>query len=297
MGGIPRTQAGGSRPTSVAMAQLVDAPRSVLGEGPRWFGGRLTWVDVTGGRIHRLDPVSGDVQTDVIGRAVSLVVPRARGGELRAIDATVVLHDPDGTGRVLAVLDSDDDMRCNDGACGPDGSLFIGTMRRDGSGRDGRLFRVESDGSVEVLLRGLAVSNGIGFDATGERAYFIDSMDRRIDILHLAKGSREPFIEIDHPTALPDGLAVDAEGEVWVALFAGGQVRRYRTNGALDAVFELPATQVTSCTFGGDALRDLYVTTAQEDLSPDQLEQQPAAGSLFRIPNVGQGRAIDAFAG
>ncbi len=276
-------------------AETVSAPTSVLGEGPRWFRGQLTWVDIMAGRIHRLS-ADGAAWSESLAQPVSLVLPRANGAEVRTQAATIVTVDPDGTAATLAVLDDSGELRCNDGTCAPDGALFVGTMRYDGTGRDGKLFRVDADGAAEVILSGLGISNGIAF-VSDQLAYYIDSADRRIDLLDVTTGERDEFVVIEDPHAVPDGMTVDRDGAVWVALFGGRRVLRYLADGTLDRTIDVPAPNVTSCTFGGAELTDLYITTAREHMSADEIARDPLAGSLFCVRDAGHGRATLPFAG
>lgn len=165
---------------------------------------------------------------------------------------------------------------------------------RRGGGR-GTLTRVTGDGSAEQLLT-VAVSNGTGWSPDGSRLYYIDSPTRRVDVFDFdgerASGRRE-FASIEAGEGFPDGLTVDAEGCVWVALWDGGQVRRYTPDGALDRTIPLPVRRPTACAFGGPDLRDLYVTTARVGLTAPH----PLSGSLLVVPGAGQGVAQPEFAG
>jgi sugar lactone lactonase YvrE len=152
---------------------------------------------------------------------------------------------------------------------------------------------VEPDGHVTRVLAGLAIANGMAWSHDDRLLYFIDSATGRIDVLDFdpADGratNRRPLIEIPARAGWPDGMTIDANGALWVALWDGHAVRRYTPAGDLDRIVELPVARVTSCTFGGPSLTDLYVTTARDGLSADQLAAQPLAGGLFVVrPGVG----------
>ncbi|MFT5222541.1 MAG: sugar lactone lactonase YvrE [Glaciecola sp.] len=285
-----------SRVTEELTPAWVGGPMSELAEGPRWHAGQLTWVDITAGALHTHDPSKGTFATQYVPDTLGMVAPRENGGWLLAIGAQIVLRDPDGHDRVLATL-GDADMRCNDGVCGPDGALYVGTVHRTNPEHQGIFVRVEGDGTVEPILEGLGISNGIGFSPDGSLAYYVDSLDRRVDVLDLRDGTRDPLIAINEEGCLPDGLAVDAEGAIWVAIYAGGQVRRHLPDGRLDRVVHLPTSQVTAVTFGGADLSDLYITTAREHLGPQERVAQPLAGGVFRIAGAGRGLPVQAFAG
>lgn len=268
-----------------------------LGEGPTWdaAAGRLTWIDILGSRIHSYDPVSGRRTSRTTEQHVGAVKPRAGGGLVLNLRDGVGLLDPDDTFRWLH-HESVPGRRANDAAVAPDGSLWAGTMRYDEAPGGGTLFRIAGDGAVDVVLDDVAVSNGTGWSPDGRLMYHIDSPTRRIDVFDFADGrarGRRPLVEIEEGAGFPDGLTVDADGCVWVALWDGGAVRRYTPGGELDRVIELPVPRVTACAFGGADLSDLYVTTARVGLSAPH----PVAGSLLVVRGVGKGFAQPAFAG
>ncbi|KUM81123.1 SMP-30/gluconolactonase/LRE family protein [Streptomyces sp. ISL-22] len=268
-----------------------------LGEGPTWDPerGRLIWIDILGSRIHTYDPVSGARTVRTTPQHIGAVKPRTGGG--------LVLNLRDGVG----LLDADDTFRwlhhepvpgrrANDAAVAPDGSLWAGTMRYDEAPGGGTLSRITGDGSVEVILDDVAVSNGTGWSPDGRLMYYIDSPTRRIDVFDYADGravNRRPLVEIEEGAGFPDGLTVDADGCVWVALWEGAAVRRYTPAGELDRVIPLPVPRVTACAFAGPGLTDLYITTARVGLT----SPPPLAGSLLVVPGAGKGLAQPAFAG
>lgn len=282
------------------LVEPLDVPRAELGEGPRWFGGRLHWVDILGRRRFSHDAAAGATAVEELPDAVTLALPRAGGGLVLAVGGDVLVRDPDGAQRLLARLSGDPALRCNDGACDPQGRLYVGTMRRDGTGAEGRLVRIEPDGTTTVVAEGCGIANGIGFDPARARMYFADSLAGGVDVWDLdAEGlpvRRRRFVDIARP-ALPDGLAVDRDGDVWVALHEGGAVRRCSPAGAVVAEVALPAAQVTACTFGGPGLTDLYVTTAREGFDADRARREPLAGSVFVARGAGHGTAVTPFAG
>jgi sugar lactone lactonase YvrE len=192
-------------------------------------------------------------------------------------------------------------VRLNEGATGPDGALYAGGMVT-GPGGATALYRVEPDGAARVVLDGVGCSNGLGFSPDGALAYYADTVTHRIDVLDVVPASvdprglvrRRPFVAVDPADGVPDGLTVDAEGGVWVALWGGSAVRRYSPAGALDAELRFPATQVTACTFGDDGLGALYVTTSRQGLAA---REQPEAGSVFRVDAGVAGLPVTPFAG
>ena len=268
-----------------------------LGEGPTWdpASGRLLWIDILGSRLHTYDPVSGRRSVRTVFQHIGAVKPRAGGGLALNLRDGVGLLDPDGAFGWLR-HEPVPGRRANDAAVAPDGSLWAGTMRYDEAPGGGTLTRLTADGTAQVVLDDVAVSNGTGWSPDGRLMYYIDSPTRRVDVFDHEDGrvtNRRPFAEIEDGAGFPDGLTVDAEGAVWVALWDGSAVRRYTPDGVLDRVITFPVPRVTACAFGGPGLTDLYVTTARVGLD----SPPPLAGSLFVVPGAGRGAVQPAFDG
>jgi sugar lactone lactonase YvrE len=290
------TERGMAKRAGIAYEVAIQA-EAELGEGPTWDpgSGRLIWIDILGSRIHTYDPVSGRRSVRTTPQHIGAVKPRAGGGLVLNLRDGVGLLDPDDTFRWLH-HEAVPGRRANDAAVAPDGSLWAGTMRYDEAPGGGTLSRVTGDGSVEVVLDDVAVSNGTGWSPDGSLMYYIDSPTRRVDVFDHEHGSvanRRPFVEIEDGAGFPDGLTVDAEGCVWVALWEGSAVRRYTPDGELDRVIPLPVPRVTACAFAGPELTDLYITTARVGLA----SPPPLAGSVFVVPGAGKGLAQPAFQG
>jgi sugar lactone lactonase YvrE len=279
----------------------------VLCEGPLWDPRiqRLLWVDIPAGLVHRLDVETGDdVVVHSAGEQVGCVALREAGGYLVATEQGVDVVDDDWhrADAVIALPGQRVDTRTNDGAADPWGCFWIGTLAHDERAGAGGLYRVAADREVVHVLDGVTVSNGIDWSLDNTAMYYADSGTGRVDVfdVDLADGQvtgRRPFVEIEVAGAVPDGLTVDAEGFVWVALWGGGRVQRFTPDGRLDREVELPVAQVTSLAFGGAGLATLYVTTARKELSAADLERQPLAGSVFvHDPGV-RGRVANAWAG
>jgi sugar lactone lactonase YvrE len=239
----------------VSVEVYVDA-RAELAEGPRWDAeaGVLLWVDIERGEVHRGDEVLR------FGERVGAVAPVAGGGLLVATASRLVLD-----GATLAEFPHGPDLRANDGACDADGRFWIGTMALDERDGDAALYRF--DGELVPVLHGVGMSNGIGWSPDGARMYYVDSLTQRIDVFdydgEIAK--RRTFVAIDRGDGVPDGLAVDDEGCVWLALWGGACVRRYAPDGELVGELAVPGENVTACCFGDEDGRSLYVTTAAPD--------------------------------
>jgi sugar lactone lactonase YvrE len=240
-----------------------------LAEGPRWdaLTRRLLWVDIEGCRLHVLE--NGEDRAIGLDAMVGAVAPTSEGQVLVALADRLALVDlADESVQNLVPLQHAPTVRANDGACDSAGRFWIGTMALDDTPGAGALYRY--DGRLQRVLDGVTLSNGLGWTSDDTRMYYIDSGLQRVDVFdfELASGrldGRRPFVSIDRSDGIPDGLTVDDEGGVWVAFYGGSCVRRYDEGGRLDAVLEVPAENVTSCCFGDDDGRSLFVTTAAPD--------------------------------
>lgn len=279
--------------------------RDQLGEGPLWDGCRkeLLRVDIARGLVHGWRPDDGAAWELTLDGEVSAVVPRARGGLLLARGHELLVRNTDGSQHTLAGAEEQlDDNRFNDCRCDPQGRLWAGTMSKSREAGAAALYRLRPGGPLERVIEGTTISNGLGWSPAGDRMFFIDSTTQHVDVLDFdpATGvvaNRRTLIEIDPGDGLPDGMAVDAEGGIWVCLFGGGAIRRYDAAGALDAVIPLPVTNPTCPAFGGPDLRTLYVTSARHRLSPQQLAQEPLAGALLALDPGVRGLPASRFGG
>ncbi|WP_307868397.1 SMP-30/gluconolactonase/LRE family protein [Umezawaea beigongshangensis] len=276
---------------------------AVLGEGPTWDAGTSTllWVDVLASQVHRYAPRSGADAVLDVPQHVGAAKPREQGGLVLNLRDGVALVDRDGT-RTWLVYWARDGVRGNDAAVDPAGRLWAGTMRYDEARGGGWLARVEPDGAAKVVLGDVTISNGTGWSPGGELMYYVDTPEQRIDVFDYdtatgeATGRRALCAVADTP-GKPDGLCVDAEGCVWVALWGGSAVRRYTPDGRLDREIALPVEQPTACCFGGDDFTDLYVTTARTGLSERSLAENPLSGSVLVLPGIGAGVPSFSFTG
>jgi sugar lactone lactonase YvrE len=275
---------------------------AALGEGPVWDEVRqeLWWVDISGHQLHCWSPASGDRVALDAGTAIGSVALTADGRVVAAVDQDLVLVTADGGMRVLVTVgDVVEGGVLNDCGCDPDGNLWVGVSTAAETEPIGCLRVVTPGLEVTTVLDGLTVPNGIDWSLDERLVYFVDSPARRVDVFASrprALGERSVLAVIDSGDALPDGLTVDREGGIWVALWDGWSVRRYLPDGTLDVVVELPAAKVTSCAFGGDDLEDLFITTASLDLTtPADRAEQPLAGAIFRVRPGVAGRAARRF--
>lgn len=261
----------------------VDVPAAELGEGPCWDADSqsLLWVDIPAGRVHRLSAAGVHSSWDV-GQQTGAVVPRASGGLVVAAGNGFVTLDPlTGDVAELAAAPGQPETRMNDGKCDRAGRFYAGTMANDESPGKGSFYRLDLDHSVTEIYTGIGISNGLGWSPDDRLMYYIDSFAYRVDVLDYdpatgQMGERRPFATLGSGDVMPDGLAVDSEGGVWVAVWGGGVIQRYDSGGRLTGVVRLPAANVTSCAFGGPELDQLYITTA------DGPGRSP--GALFTCP-------------
>jgi sugar lactone lactonase YvrE len=288
--------------------ELAQDARATIGEGPVWDdrSQRLVWVDIPDGLVHRFSPGDGSDAPLEAGQAVGSVGLGREGGLVLAVPLGFALVAA-GSERPTEVIDVGEQLannRMNDGACDPAGRFLAGTMDRDHAPGMGSLYRLEQEGGklgTTRLLDGLTISNGIDWSPDGSSMYFIDSATQRIDRFSYRPDDglmrdRTVFATIAPRDGLPDGLTVDAEGHVWVALFGAGRVRRYSPAGEIAAEIGLPVSLVTSLAFGGVDLADLYVTSARHRLEPAESARQVHAGSLFVCRPGPAGRQPNRFA-
>jgi sugar lactone lactonase YvrE len=252
------------------------------------------------GDILTVDVSSGDAERLHVGEVAAAFRPRAAGGMIVAIERGFATVDVDGNVESLGELWSDPGVRMNEGGCDPHGRFYCGSMAYKGSSGAGAVYCLNPDRTVAKILPEVTVSNGLAWSPDHNLAYYIDTATHRIDVFDydpsvgLVVESRHPVVEIPREDGGPDGMTVDAEGYLWVAMWGGSAVRRFSPTGALDGVIELPATQVTACTFGGPNLDELFITTSRQGLSDDE---QPLAGAAFRARPGVRGLPVLPFAG
>jgi sugar lactone lactonase YvrE len=257
----------------------------------------LLWVDIVGRHLHRArlgaDGNLSALETIPFDRPVGAVAPAAGGGYILAAGKGFLFLDASGEVRELAQPeDGRRGVRMNDGACDPQGRFWAGSMAEDESPGAGALYRLERDGSCVKVLDRLTISNGIGWSPDGGVMYLADSGTGRLDAFDFDGfsgdiGSRRTIVRVTGRGAAPDGLTVDARGEIWVAMWDGAAVRRYSAQGDLLATVPMPVDRPTSCAFGGRDLTTLFITTARHGLEPAALARQPDAGRVFRVDGLG----------
>lgn len=280
-----------------------------LGEGAHWDSelGQLLWVDILAGRVFFGVPTGSSVEvvrTMEVGRHIGTVVPWIRGGWLAAAAKGFIHIAEDGAVRELAQPEaaSGVETRMNDGTCDPQGRFWAGSMAYDETPGAGSLYRVDLDGSIEQVLDGVTISNGLGWSLDGTTMYITDTGPGRIDAYDFDPNTgaianrRDLLVDLARPGA-PDGLTVDQEGCIWSALWGGGAVLRLDPGGRIIGEIDMPVTQPTSCCFGGPDLATLFVTSAKVGLSAEELSAQPEAGMLLQCSPGVQGVSARPFMG
>ena len=277
-----------------------------LAEGPVWDADRerLLWVDIPHGKVLCGRLVSGGVQVtdeyEFSGPAAA-VVPTADGGLLVALRRGFAAITADGTFRTgRTVLPESADSRFNDGACDPVGRFLVGSMSLDGREGTERLYRLDGTGAVEVIDDGLTLSNGLGWSPDGHTLYHVDSVpgviwSRTYDPESGAVGPRRMHLRVDDGT--PDGLCVDTDGHLWVAVWGAGQVRCFDAAGRQVTTVEVAAPHTSSVAFVGPARDNLLITSARADLSAAELDACPQSGHLFLADVGANGAPTHAWAG
>ena len=250
----------------------------------------LWWTDLAGGRLFAAADDGCLLHTQRLGDVLGAVVLRDGDELTAALDGSVAAIDAGGVHRLADLRLDDEQFRVNDAACDPAGRLWVSVVGRDPDRVPGRVLMFDGD-EVHERLDGLQFPNGFAWSPDGSRLYLAESDAQRIrqftfDVESGRLGPGASFVQLDSQDGLPDGVAVDEEHGVWVAVWGSGEVRRYSSEGALTATVTCPVTQVTSCAFGEDDRRTLFITSAREGLTSAELSAQPDAGSVFsaRVP-------------
>lgn len=268
-----------------------------VGEGPFWDDTKeeLYFVDITNREIKIFNPDSKSIKTIQFNQEISAVFLDHQSELIVAARDGVFAATRDGVLKtLLAPIELEDtSIRTNDAKCDATGRMWVGTMAFDFRPGAAALFSFDSDNLKEVVST-LTISNGTGWSVDQKLMYFIDSPTKRVDIFDFdlesgELGNRRPFLSLEVLDAFPDGLTTDEDGGVWVALFGGGEVRRFDSDGVLTHVVSIPVKQVTSCCFGGGDMSELFITTAQYGMDLDSLIREPLAGSLFRVKTTFKG--------
>ncbi|MFJ3035305.1 SMP-30/gluconolactonase/LRE family protein [Curtobacterium pusillum] len=275
--------------------------RAVLAESIVWdpAAQRLRWTDITLGTLNTAD-ARGALESSVpLPPPLASFQPRAAGGFVAALGDVVVVTDAEGTveREIARVQHAGPGLRFNEGKCDPFGRFLVGSMNLTTGEPDGALYSIEPDGTTRLLRGGFGVTNGIEWSDDGTVMYVTDTSASTIYRAPYGPdgelGELEPFVVGD----AHDGLVRDDEGCFWSAIYGGGRVERYGADGSHLEAVELPAPNVTSVAFGGPDMSTLFVGTARENLTEEQLAEHPHSGAVFAVPTRVHGFPANTFSG
>lgn len=272
---------------------LLDA-HALLGEGSIWNYREQTlwWVDIDNGELHVYNPGTGTDSTYEMGKKIGTVVPATDGTAVVALQDGIYTYDFMSKELTFKVRPDNytGNIRFNDGKCDPAGRLWAGTM---GMGRDIKgkafLYRFDRDFSAHTLLDSITISNGICWSSDKTKMYYIDTPTQKVREYAYDQGSGKisftrTVVEVPPSEGHPDGMTIDAEGKLWVALWGGSAVACYDPEtGRQVSKIRVAAPNVSSCAFGGRKLKTLYITTASTGMNATAREQYPNAGGVFFI--------------
>ena len=270
----------------VLPAEVAVPAQCELAEGPVWDSDRgvLRWVDILAGQVHSFDPATGEHDWFDVGDPVGAVGLTQSGGLVLALVDGFGRYDGSRVTRFAEFSVDRAVVRFNDGKPDPWGNFWAGTMPWVDGQPGGALYRLTPDGTVSTLLPEVGLSNGLDWTDDRRTFYFADSDSGGVDAFDCdpasgALGARRRFVTVPAADGVPDGLTLDADGGLWLAVWDSGELRRYTPSGVLDTVVRLPAAQVTCAAFAADGT--LYITTARENLTGAQRQAQPHAGDIF----------------
>jgi sugar lactone lactonase YvrE len=271
---------------------LLDS-RAFLGEGPAWDAAReiLYWINIFAGELHLYDPKSGSDEVINVGQAPGCAAPCRSGAIILGVKEGIATLDI-ATQRLTFLSRPETSLpgnRFNDGKCGPDGRFLAGTMDNAEQAATGSLYSLSTGRALKTLLTGVSISNGLAWSPDHKILYFIDTPTRQVVAYDYDLSSGDianPRVAVSIPAAYgwPDGMTSDANGNLWIAMWAGAALTVWNpSNGALVEKIPVPSLNVTSCAFGGQHLDELYITSAHKGLSQTEISAYPYSGGLFRI--------------
>lgn len=288
-----------------APVETVLDVRARHAEGPLWDAdtARLWWVDIAGQRVHCFDPVAGkDTSWSTAWQPGGVVLESAGNPVIAAPDGLAVLDRATGRTHLRVPIEADKpENRANDIKVDSRGRAWVGTMAFDKRPRNAALYRVQGH-TADCVVSALTISNGPAFDETHGRLYLADTALYAVDVFDLdpeagALSHRRTLLDLSDTEVWPDGMTVDDDGMLWIALGRAGAVHRYRLDGKLDGSITVPTSNPTSVAFGGADGGDLYITTSWSDLEERDRAEQPLAGALFRSRPGVTGRSSPRLSG
>lgn len=272
--------------------ELVIDNKSDLGEGSiwNWKTGELIWINITGKILNFYNPKTENNKEMFTGQMIGTVVPAESGQVIVALKNGIYSLDP-LTGTKKLIVDPEKDLpdnRFNDGKCDPAGRFWAGTMSISGKKGVGALYRLDPDSSIHKMIENVSISNGIVWSPDATKMYYIDTPTQKVMAYDYDNETGEisnpkVAVNVSPEMGSPDGMTIDADGNIWVALWGGSAVGCWNPEtGKLLKKVEVPAKNVTSCAFGDDDLETLYITTAQQNTSDEELQKFPHAGGVFK---------------
>lgn len=283
--------------------ELVIDSKSDLGEGAIWNNktGELMWINITGKILNFYNPTTGNNKELFTGQMIGTVVPAHSGDVLVALQNGIYSLNPETGSKKLIVNPENNkpNNRFNDGKCDPSGRFWVGTMSMQNEKEAGALYRFDPDSSIHKMIENVSISNGIVWSPDFTKMYYIDTPTQKVMVYNYNNetgniSNPQVAIDVQEIMGAPDGMTIDSEGNLWIALWGGAAVGCWNPeSGKLLRSIDVPAKNVTSCAFGGNDLKTLYITTARIATSNEELEKYPYAGGLFKVkPGV---KGVEAF--
>lgn len=281
--------------------------KALLGEGPVWDDQeqQLYWVDILNGKLMIHDPERNENYRYDVGEHIGVAVLREKGGLVLALKSGFAFFDT-GDQEIKPIRDPEAGLegnRFNDGKCDPSGRFWAGTMAYNLQKGAASLYSLNPDLSVDKKISGVTISNGMAWNTDDDIFYFIDTPERAVYAFDYEQetgkiGNRRVVKVLENGEGLPDGMTIDTENKLWIALYNGSKIIRVDPVSG-ERLFEiaLPVPKVTSCTFGGGDLDELYITTAREHMSDEDIEKAPLSGSLFKVKVPFRGKPAFRFTG
>lgn len=284
--------------------EVVVEHTCTLGEGPLWDSKRkvICWIDILQGKIHEYSPEQKTFKTIHLHQMIGSVALCTNGNFVAALQNGFGFINRE-SGEVKMISNPESHLpnnRFNEGKCDPAGRFFAGTMSLSEEPKAGSLYALEKDFVVTKKINEVTISNGMAWSSDHKRFYYIDTPTSEVVSYDYDKSTgyienKKTVIKVSKQEGFPDGMTIDNEDMLWIAHWDGWQVSRWSpATGQKLTKINLPVARVTSCTFGGENLEDLYITTAKKDLTEAELQKQPLAGSLFVVKNCGW-KGVPAF--
>jgi len=288
----------------VKTANILIRTKAELGEGPLWVSnlGVLFWVDINKGELHQYIVESKDDSVIYSGEKISCVVT-SKNGNLIISDTNSILElDIKNNKQTLLseIKFKSNRLRFNDGKVDPYGNLWLGTMHMDIVLKKGLLYKINPDGQMSTMIEGVTISNGISWSNDKKTMYYIDTYERSVYAFDFNSNSqisnKRTLISFSDEYGYPDGMSIDINDNIWVAMWGGHSVFCIDTKSAkvIDMI-NLPVPNVSSCTFGGKDMKTLFITTAREGLDESELKKYDLSGSIFYVELDVEGQELNQF--